>query len=103
LSDIPVNERQKILLVWFNDPLTSIYDHSIYKTSIDSMGINNLDSYNIEANKSPKGLLPKSGWVELAEVTSNTFHSRQHLLNLQDYNWIRIRIKYNPIWMQSTG
>lgn len=32
LSGIPTKDRQQLVFVWFNDPLTSIYDHSVYKT-----------------------------------------------------------------------
>lgn len=95
LSDIPVSERQQVILVWINDPVTSIYDHSYYKKSIgsvDSVGYNNLGAYTIQVNSAPGGDLPNGGWINMVTVSDNTYHSRQHLINLAGLNWIRINI-----------
>jgi hypothetical protein len=87
LSEIPPDSREKVLLVWYNQ--TGDYDHSI----INSRAYNNLKNYTVEANAAPGGgNPPASGWTVLVKVSGNTYHSRQHILAIQGYNWIRIVI-----------
>src|SRR5207237_3447003 len=35
---------------------------------------------------------PASGWVTLTTVAGNHYHSRQHVVNLTGYNWVRINV-----------
>lgn len=53
------------------------------------VGYNNLGAYVIEAHSDAP--LTDAGWVALVEVTDNTFHSRQHLLELDGFRWLRLR------------
>src|SRR5204863_4166611 len=38
------------------------------------------------------GSAPSSGWITLATVTGNRYHSRQHQVNLTGYNWLRLNV-----------
>jgi len=93
LSGIPLEKRTKVVVIWTNDS-TGPYDHKVsgpyYKN--EDKGYNNLRSYTLQANAAPGGTLPASGWAALpgAAVTQNTLHSRQHVLNLSGYNWLRL-------------
>ncbi|HDQ25483.1 MAG TPA: hypothetical protein ENN43_01895 [bacterium] len=88
LSAVEEKKREKIIVVWYNDD-TSPYDHTLI-TAQESPGYNNIRDYTIEANEAGGQDLPEEGWVKLVSVEGNTFHSRQHLLNLKGYNSIRI-------------
>ncbi|MBS0241801.1 MAG: SGNH/GDSL hydrolase family protein [Proteobacteria bacterium] len=87
LRSVPTAQRQKLLVVWYNDA-TYNYDHAI----LNEVGYNNLGSYTIEANASTERHAPASGWVVLASVTGNTRHSRQHVVDFSGYSWLRINI-----------
>ncbi len=51
----------------------------------------NVGAYTIQANAAPgRGGAPTSGWTTLATVGANTYHSRQHVLNLTGFNWVRL-------------
>lgn len=73
------------LVVWYNT-LTGTYDHSL----VNQVGYNIPGTYEIDGNPAPGGTLPTSGWVTLASVSGNTYHSRQQLVNMADMNWLRI-------------
>lgn len=89
LSGLPASRRSDIVLVWYNDPLTGDYDHTI----IGGPGYNNLGAYTVEANAAAGGASPPTtGWVALASVTGNTLHSRQHRLRFAGYNWVRVNV-----------
>jgi len=88
LSSVPSAERQTVDVVWYNDA-TGAYDHTI----AGSDAYNNLGAYTIDANAGAGGgSPPRSGWVTLASVTHNVFHSRQALIKLTGYNWLRIEV-----------
>jgi lysophospholipase L1-like esterase len=89
LSSVPAAHRGQIVLGWYNDPMTSPYDHTL----IGDVAYNNVGAYTIEMNAAPGGTNPPtSGWVTVATVTNNTYHSRQHVLSMSGYNWIRINV-----------
>ncbi len=88
LSSIPDRLRARALFVWYNEE-TSPYDHTLI-TEISNPGYNNPGAYTMEANKEAGGKVPEKGWIKLASVENNTFHSRQHTLDLSGYNWVRI-------------
>jgi lysophospholipase L1-like esterase len=88
ISSIADKQRRNILLVWGNDE-TSPYDHTLI-TDISNPGYNNPGSYFLEANKAPGGKVPGQGWEKVLSVTGNTLHSRQHLMDLTGYNWVRL-------------
>jgi lysophospholipase L1-like esterase len=88
LSGIDIKKRAKVLLVWYNED-TSPYDHTMI-TQQESPGYNNPAAYIIQANSSEGGKLPEAGWVKLASIEKNVLHSRQHVVELKGYNWIRL-------------
>jgi hypothetical protein len=88
LSGVPAAQRGSVLLAWYNDPLTPDYNHTI-----SGQGAYNLPGdYTIEANRAPGGSVPGGGWDVLATVKGNKYHSRQHVINLGGYNWVRINV-----------
>jgi lysophospholipase L1-like esterase len=87
LSQVPVAERKKVLLVWYNDD-TWEYD----PTLISETTTNNPDTYTIETNTAAGGVVPTTGWTSKVSITSNKYHSRQHVLDMTGANWIRINI-----------
>jgi lysophospholipase L1-like esterase len=102
LSGVPVAQRGQVLVVWYNDPATLVYDYT-FRSSVNpyppgcttNCGWSPYDiprNYTLEANAAPGGTLPSSGWVTLATVTGNNYHSRQHAVNLTGYNWVRINV-----------
>jgi lysophospholipase L1-like esterase len=94
LSGVPSANRTNVVVFWNNDSLTLPYDDN-FSSSIHSQtpGVDNLGSYTVDANAAPGGgAPPASGWVTLVTVTGNTYHSRQHLVNLSGYNWVRINV-----------
>jgi lysophospholipase L1-like esterase len=88
LSSVNPSNRTSILLVYYND-LTYSYDH----TTLNEPGYNNLGSYTVEVNAAAGGgSPPTSGWVVMATVTNNTFHSKEHVINFNGYNWVRLNV-----------
>ena len=89
LSSVPAGTRGQVVVGWYNDPITTPYDHTV----IGESGYNNLRAYTIGVNPAPGGgNPPTSGWVTLATVANNTYPSRQHVVNMTGFNWIRINI-----------
>lgn len=88
LSSVPASDRGKVLVSWYNDPMTSEYNHQL----VGGPGYNNVKSYTIQVNSAPGGAEPASGWVTVATVTGNTYHSRQHLIDMTGSNWVRLEV-----------
>jgi lysophospholipase L1-like esterase len=89
LSRVPVAQRHQVIVAWYNDPATSPYDHTL----VGDVAYNNLRDYTIDANTAPGGTAaPTSGWVTLATVAGNRYHSRSQLVDLTGYNWVRLNI-----------
>lgn len=93
LSAVPAASRGRVIVAWYNDPATSSYDHS-FVGILRPVGIPNdiPSTYTIEGNAAPGGALPVDGWVALASVSGNSYHSRQHLLSFGGYNWLRMNV-----------
>lgn len=88
LSSVPVASRTQVVAAWYNNA-TGDYDHRLGGT----FGYNLPASYTIDANAAPGGSSPPStDWVPLVTMSGNTYHSRQHLLDLTGYNWVRINV-----------
>jgi len=88
LSSVPTAKRSTVDVVWYGGCCS-------YDNSISGTGAYNLPgSYTVQANAAAGGgsSAPSSGWVTLATVTNNTYHSRQHILNLTGYNWLRMNV-----------
>jgi len=86
LSAVPTDERKQVLAVWYN---TSSYD---YIGSYKSRNMEPSD-YTIEVNSAEGGTYPESGWEVVETVEGNTLSSRQHLVDMAGYNWIRLNIE----------
>jgi hypothetical protein len=88
LSKVAASLRGPALVSWYNDPMTSEYNHKL----IGGPGYNNAKSYTLQVNAAAGGTQPTDGWVTVASVTGNTYHSRQHMVDLTGYNWIRLDV-----------
>jgi len=99
LSSVAPARRQRVLLAWYNDD-TYGYDHKL----AGQPGFNNPGSYRIEANVSAGGGSPPAGgWVTLASVSGNVKSSRQHVLNLAGYPWLRMNFTASDGSAGNTG
>jgi chitinase len=99
LSSVAPAKRSNVIVAWYANCCS-------YDTSISGTGAYNIPgSYTIEANAAPGGTnaAPTSGWVTLVAVTGNTYHSRQHEINLTGYNWIRINVSQTDGSVQNYG
>src|SRR5947199_206924 len=78
LSSVPAASRGRVVVAWYNDPTTNSYDHN-FVGILRPVGIANdiPASYTIEGNAALGGSLPALGWVTLASVSGNSYHSRQ--------------------------
>ena len=86
LSSVPENQRKKVLAAWYNN---GTYDNiGIYVNKSDEPV-----DYTIEVNKAAGGSYPQSGWETVEEVKGNSLSSRQHLIEMDGYNWIRMNVK----------
>ncbi|MBR1824204.1 MAG: lysophospholipase [Ruminococcus sp.] len=85
LSTVPEKDRETVLAVWYN---VSSYD------SIGNYVSRNMEptDYTIEINAADGGAYPENGWEIVDTVTDNTLSSRQHLVEMKGYNWIRMNI-----------
>src|SRR6266487_366845 len=86
LSSVPVSERGRVLLVWYNE--TYNYDHTIDR----DVAYNMPGSYTIDINFAPGGTSspPMSGWQTIVTVVDNHYHSRQHVFDMRGANWVRL-------------
>lgn len=85
LSGVPAASKKSDVLAWHND------------VSLDYWNANPVASeprdYTIEGSTAPGGgAAPTSGWTVLTTVTGNTFHAREHPVDLSTYNWVRLRV-----------
>jgi hypothetical protein len=87
LSKVPLAQRAKVIVAWYGDVLNGNYDlNGIVAYNIPK-------SYTIDVNTAPgTGTIPTSGWATQVVVTNNVYHSRQHLIQMAGYNWVRIAV-----------
>lgn len=85
LSAVPISQRKKVLAVWYN---TSTYDNIGIYVNKDAEPVD----YTIEVNKAAGGSYPAAGWEAAETVTGNGYSSRQHLIDMDGYNWIRMKV-----------
>ncbi len=86
LSDVPAAQRKKVLAVWYN--ATGQYDYTVVNQNSNGMPTD----YTIELNKAEGGKYPEDGWEVVDTVSENTLHSRQHVVDMEGYNWIRMNV-----------
>lgn len=86
LSAVPSEERKQVIAVWYN---TSSYDY------IGNYKNRNMEpsDYTIEVNAAEGGAYPENGWEVVETVEGNTLSSRQHLVDMENYNWIKLNIE----------
>lgn len=85
LSSVPTEQRRQVLAVWYNN---STYDNiGLYVSRADEP-----EDYTIEVNRAAGGSCPDSGWEAAETVTGNSYSSRQHLVDMEGCNWIRMRV-----------
>ena len=88
LSTVPVDKRQNVLLVWYNEA-TDAYDPAMAQES----AIEYPKDYTIQTNTAPTaGSAPTTGWVTQKTITANKYHSRQHIIAMNGANWIRLNV-----------
>lgn len=85
LSGVPEAQRKQVMAVWYN---TSSYDSIGQYISCNAEPVD----YTIEVNAAPGGSYPADGWVVADTVTDNGLSSRQHLVDMEGYQWIRIAV-----------
>ena len=85
LSGVPEENRKVIDAVWYN---ASAYD-TIGLYINRNMEISD---YTVEINKAEGGTYPEDGWEIVETVEHNTLSSRQHVIDFEGYNWIRIHV-----------
>ncbi len=86
LSEVPASQRKKVLAVWYN--ATGQYDYTVVNQNSNAMPTD----YTIEVNAATGGTYPEDGWEVVETVTANTLHSRQHVVDMEGYNWIRMNV-----------
>ena len=88
LSGVPADRRGRVVVAWYNN------DSGAYDAAVDGRDARGIPAaYAIQANPARGGVqAPETGWVALAGVTGNTYHSRQHVVDLAGYNWVRILV-----------
>jgi len=85
LSGVPQSQRKKVLAAWYN---LSSYDNLGAYASRNAEPID----YTIEVNKAQGGSYPSSGWEVVETVKGNGLSSRQHVVDMDGYNWIRMNV-----------
>lgn len=85
LSSVPDSEKKQVIAVWYN---TSSFDMIGSYTSQNGKPTD----YTIEVNSADSGDYPTEGWEIVETVAENKLASRQHLVNMEGYNWIRINV-----------
>lgn len=85
LSEVPDEQKKQVIAVWYN---TSSFDNIGMYASSNMKPTN----YTVEVNKADGGEYPAEGWEIVETVTDNVLASRQHLVNMEGYSWIRLNI-----------
>jgi hypothetical protein len=91
ISGVSSARKQHVLSVWYNESFG--YDDAAGSTTAASY--TEPGPYTILGNTAPggTGVVPTSGWVTLATVTSNALHSRQNDLgDISHYNWVQFDV-----------
>jgi len=77
-----------VLVRWDNS--TYSYDHSI--PGYGGTNYNVPMDYTLQANAASGSTVPASNWLPLLTVSGNTFHSRQHVVDLSGAGWFRMLV-----------
>jgi hypothetical protein len=80
----------KVLVVWYDDQ-TPPYDYTLVP-GWRPIGLPR--DYTLEVNaQGNHGQLPVTGWTQVVRVAGNTYHSRQHLIDMTGRHWLRMSIR----------
>lgn len=80
----------KMLVVWYDDQ-TPPYDCTLVP-GWRPIGLPR--DYTLEVNSQGNhGRPPATGWTQVVRVTGNTYHSRQHLIDMTGRHWLRMSIR----------
>ena len=86
LSSVPLAQRQQAVVAWYNDE--TLY----YAAAISSDYYNEPRDYTIDVSNAPGGGSPPTSWTTLVSVTGNVYNGREHFVNLNGANWIRMHV-----------
>jgi hypothetical protein len=87
LSAAPASQRQHALVSWY-----AIHAPCYVDTASPTAGARPI-AYTIEVNFAPGGAMPPSGnWMTILSIDSNRYCGRQHLVDLQGANWLRMNV-----------
>lgn len=89
LTSVPTQKRGQVAWVMFSN--TYAFDLSYFNDIAYSVP----SAWTIDANPAAGGSYPTSGWTTLASVSNNTWGTRQGMINLTGYNWVRINVTAN--------
>lgn len=90
LSHVPAAQKSSVLVVWYNE--STNYDHTVTNT----LSYNVPENYTIDVNPAAGGENPPTtGWITLATVRDNHYHSRQQIVKMTNNNWLRIDVTAN--------
>ena len=79
----------KVLVVWYDDQ-TPPYDYTMVP-GYQPIGLPK--DYTLDVNaQGNRGQPPATGWTQVVRVTGNTYHSRQHLIDMTGRHWLRMSI-----------
>lgn len=86
LSTVPTQQRVIVVVNLLNE------QGNMYVDPDFSQAASLFRDYTLEGNAAAGGGAspPASGWVVLASVTDNTYPTRQHVLDLTGYTWLRL-------------
>jgi len=92
LSGVPAAHRGRVDVAWYNG--NGGYDeYDLFaKADAGAVAYNDPRDYTLEGNGAPGGTLPDAGWVVLLTMAGNTYISREHVLDLTGYNWLRMNV-----------
>jgi hypothetical protein len=85
LSGVAAISRGRVLVSLLNE------QGNQYWNADTSQAISLFADYTLEGNAAAGGALPASGWVPLVTVVGNLYPTRQHIIELGGYNWLRFR------------
>ncbi|MDO5559220.1 MAG: GDSL-type esterase/lipase family protein [Oscillospiraceae bacterium] len=85
LSAVPAQQKKTVIAVWYN---LSSYDSIGQYISCNAEPID----YTIEVNSAAGGSYPETGWEIAETIENNGYSSRQHVINMEGYNWIRVNV-----------
>jgi lysophospholipase L1-like esterase len=87
LSGIPASQRHRVDVLWINNVNAYQYDVASGGTPLGLPS-----DYTIDVNAASGAAPPATGWVTLVNVTGNILKSRQHVIDVSGYKWLRMNV-----------